>query len=165
MPYTAAEPDLLRGEARVSAGRRRSDRGGLPLHAWVHARRFGPYPRNGGGRGTGPTGPACAGHGLARRTIGRVTGIDRCRFSKELSSRTAVTSADVRCLIVLSRRLSQRSAISFRNNALASARPRSTRRMSALPEGVSTAQSETAGCLRDNRPCGLAGHTIALMKA
>jgi hypothetical protein len=41
--------------------------------------------------------------------------LQRCRFSTELSSRTAVTSADVRCLIVLSRRLSQRSVIFFRN--------------------------------------------------
>jgi hypothetical protein len=31
-----------------------------------------------------------------------------CRYSKELSSRAAVTSADVRCLIVLCRRLCQR---------------------------------------------------------
>jgi hypothetical protein len=38
-----------------------------------------------------------------------------CRFSKELSSRTAVTWADVRCLIVLSGGLSQRSVIFFRN--------------------------------------------------
>jgi IstB-like ATP binding protein len=50
---------------------------------------------------------------LGRRL--RRPGCRRCRFSKQLSSRTAVTSADVRCLIVLSRRLSQRSVIFFRN--------------------------------------------------
>src|SRR5262245_55943475 len=49
----------------------------------------------------------------------------RYRFSKELSSRTAVSSVDVRCLIVLSRRLSQRSVIFFRNRGdrLARGRP------------------------------------------
>jgi hypothetical protein len=155
--FTAAEADLLIAEAMVTSEGKPEPVNRLQDHADAVAAAKRVQEMLAGQGGDEPSSDvSCAPHIALNLTV--------CRFSKELSSRTAVTSADVRCLTVLSRRLSQRSVISFGTNALRSAQPRSTRRMSGLPEAVSTAQSETAGCLRDNRPCGLAGHTITLMK-